>query len=247
MSFAAANTVLARACTSPPPPAAVGLAAPVPAGQARAGLVRSAVALIGGPTARGKVGDYKLENAKVQFLIGAAGDAATGYSPYGGKVVDADLVRAPGEGGRSNFGEWVIAFDQHVAAADRVTVVSDGTRGGAAIVRVEGAAVPIPFFQVILEGVVPDQAFDAYVTIDYVLEPDADFLRVHATLENRGRAALPVQMRQFGLIFGDGADPWFPGTGFETTLETHPFFAAVAEELSYGIFDEAPLGFIFSY
>ena len=64
--------------------------------------------LIGGPTAYGKVGDYLLQNEKIKVIVQGF-DRHIGAQPYGGAVLDADLVRpagAPGQGyssARSGF------------------------------------------------------------------------------------------------------------------------------------------------
>jgi hypothetical protein len=222
------------------------LSARLAPGQVRAGPIRRPSELIGGPIARGKIGDFKIYNSRVAFVIEQAG-TASGYLPYGGKVLDADRIGASGEPGRSRFGEWILGFDQRVCAAERVRVVSDGTNGRAAVVRVEGPDAEVPLLESLLAGIFPTRSLNSWITIDYVLEPDADVLRVEVTLENRGSARLDVQMRQMGFLMGDGAQPFQPGLGFEPDLGTYAYYAAVATDVSYGVFDQEPLRFILSY
>jgi len=54
--------------------------------------VTSADQLIGGPSAKGKVGDYLLENDKVRFIVAGKGQAWAG-GVFGGTLLDADIQR----------------------------------------------------------------------------------------------------------------------------------------------------------
>src|SRR5947208_13401024 len=106
----------------------------LPAGSARAGKVTKDSALIGGPVAYGRAGDvWKLYNAKVRFLIQDVG-TSVGLDLYGGNLLDADLVR---EGpGNDLFRESFPIVGLHVQNPTSIEVVSDGTAGGAAHLRV---------------------------------------------------------------------------------------------------------------
>src|SRR5688500_15925337 len=74
-----------------PPP--LSLDETLPAGQTRAGPVTKQSELIGGVTAKAKIGDYKIYNDRVAFTIGRTG-ISRGYHPYGGQILDVDLVRS---------------------------------------------------------------------------------------------------------------------------------------------------------
>jgi hypothetical protein len=63
---------------------------------ARAFRITSADQLLSGRTARGRVGDYKIHNDKVAFVIQDVG-LASGYQRYGGLA-----RRAPDLGGRGD-------------------------------------------------------------------------------------------------------------------------------------------------
>ena len=232
---------------APPPAAEPDLSLRVAVGQVRAGVVKRVEELIGGPTARGRVGDYKLYNSRVAFIVNKGGPAS-GFAPWGGKVVDADLVRGPGEGGRSAFGEWIVAVDQRVSSGEKVTVVSNGADGTPARLRVEGVDVSIPLLDVLLEGIVPLGPRNLWLTVDYLLAPDADALQVDFTVENRGTAAATFQMRQHGLVMGDGTQSWVPGPGFDMGPGGYPFFAALGSDVSYGLVDlSAPITMVVAY
>ncbi len=90
--------------TRPPP---LDLSERLAPGQVRAGRVVKPEDLIGGRTAKGRVGDYKIYNSRVAFIVQDAG-LASGYKRYGGVPVDADVVRPEGEPGRSQLGRAVL-------------------------------------------------------------------------------------------------------------------------------------------
>ncbi len=55
--------------------------------------ITSADELIGGPTARGKLGDFLIENDKVRFIVGGLGQSWMG-GVFGGSLLDADRQRS---------------------------------------------------------------------------------------------------------------------------------------------------------
>lgn len=119
--------------------------------------------LIGGPSARGKIGDYLIENDQVRFIVAGKGPAWQG-GVFGGTLLDADLVRSDEEtqygNGFDAFSETFplvnlietnpeldgrrIAFTDDglslVAVPSAITVLKDGSDGREAIVRVSGRA-----------------------------------------------------------------------------------------------------------
>ncbi len=94
-----------------------GLAAPLAAGQVRASRITEAAQLIGGESAEGRVGDYKLENARVRFVFQAMRNGDN-YIAASGGVRDADLQRAAGEPGHD------VLDEQHPTARRRTTSAS---------------------------------------------------------------------------------------------------------------------------
>jgi hypothetical protein len=117
--------------------------------------------LIGGPTAKGKIGDYLLENDKVRVVISAPGATFTA-GLFGGTVLDVDLQRSESQyrngRGFDSFGEAFPLANllipnpmnplQIVKATDAgfelqpiegaVKVLKDGSDGSEAVIRVEG-------------------------------------------------------------------------------------------------------------
>jgi len=147
--------------------------------------------LIGGPIADGQVGDYLIGNAKVRFVIQGADDPRT-LLPYGGTVIDADVVRSPGEPGQDRLQEvgTVAGYIRLVRPTD-IEVVSAGRSGKPAIIRVTGVDGGMPLIDTIL----PLGSSELAVQIDYILEPGAESLRIETTYTSRKESgsARPVK------------------------------------------------------
>ncbi|MCB1118189.1 MAG: carboxypeptidase regulatory-like domain-containing protein, partial [Chlamydiia bacterium] len=100
-----------------------------------AAIVNSQDFLIGGPLARGKVGDILIQNDKVRFILRQP-DRMAGIGTYGGNIVDADLFRPKSEPGQDNFGFMYpllnIAWTTNCV---RIDVVNDSFDNGPVVVR----------------------------------------------------------------------------------------------------------------
>jgi hypothetical protein len=131
-------------------------------GKARAVRITQKEELIGGPAARGKIGDYLIENDHVRFIVAGKGQAWQG-GVFGGSLIDADVTRWWPEfqygKGQDAFGETfplvnlVVANPEMagnalgigeeglnlVAIPSGIEVLSDGSDGQATI-RVTGRA-----------------------------------------------------------------------------------------------------------
>jgi hypothetical protein len=228
-------TVLTSACTfegdqTAPPP--LSLDDPLGPGQTRAGLVTKPSELIGGVTAKAKVGDYKIYNDKVAFMVGRAG-VSRGYHPYGGQILDVDLVRSGP--GKSSFGEIITAFDLSVLRVDTVEVINDGTNGEPARLRVKGEADVFPLFDALFSKIFETKTYDMDWAVDYVLEPNAQHLRVEHRLKNRGREDIEFGLPILAFLFGDGAAPFVENYGFAppSGSGSSSYYAGVDKDVSY--------------
>jgi len=70
------------------------------AGQVRAGRVTGSSQLLKGIKVEGKLGDYKLYNDRVAFIIRDE-RWSDGYCPFGGELLDAARLGQPGSAGQS--------------------------------------------------------------------------------------------------------------------------------------------------
>jgi hypothetical protein len=207
---------------------------PLGEGRARAGLISKPEELLTGVTAKGRLGDYKLYNSKIAVVIGKPG-FARGYQPFGGTIVDADRVRAPGEEGHSTFGEIINAFDLSVLEPESISVVSDGRDGGPAIVRVSGRPADLPLFKTLLSIIANRERKALTIDLDYVLAPDSDALELRYTLFNAGDLDDEIGLPLSGLMFGDGAQPFIQTYGFASPEpgSRSEYYGAVAPDVSY--------------
>ncbi len=191
---------------------------PAAPGEARAGVVRDGLAgqaaLFGGINAEGRAGDIKLYNDRVQFVI-QAGERRHGLVDVGGGLLDADLVRPPGQLGRDTLEDGFIAFAlARVIHSTSVQIVSDGSDGGPAIVRSEGTDVPWDFMTGLFElpePTLPDLTLS--VVQEFELPPDSFVLTLRATLRNTGSEPVTIQPRDGLMASGEDLLPWAPGEG----------------------------------
>jgi hypothetical protein len=99
--------------------------------------------LMGGQRALNDVGDYVLENDKIRVVVQDIG-YSRGFGMFGGGIIDMDLRRfnergsLRGDQGRDMFGEMFPAFFLQAMNPQHLEIVSDGSDGGSAIIRVSG-------------------------------------------------------------------------------------------------------------
>lgn len=184
-------------------------------GQVRAGRVADVAALFGGVSAEGAVGDWKIYNAHVQFIVQDVGDSSY-YIEYGGGLIDADVVRAAGEPGRDMLDEMgdMVGFAR-LMDAQQVEVCDDGASGRACL-RVSGPAAPMHLATGALEspGIVPD--LDLWIETEYRLDPDAWVLDATTTVTNREATAQSLALGEVAMVSLDVAETYRPGVGLET-------------------------------
>ncbi len=213
--------VALQACPRPEPepatPVALDLTERLEEGQVRAGVVTDESALFGGVSAEGRAGDVKIYNDRVQFVIQAARKGSY-YLQLGGGVVDADIVRPEGAIGRDLVEKWVpmLGFGRlTLPNDDGVQVVSDGSDGQAAVVRVTGQDAPLALLRGVVENpdFFPELGLD--VVTEYRLEPDSWLLEVTTSITT----TTPVDNFTIGdILMGppELADAWSSGSGLES-------------------------------
>ncbi len=209
-------------------------------GHAVATLTTPATAglLVGGPQARGRVGDYVLYNDLVRVVIedltptdggGKAVRSAYGAHVYGGNIIDADLQRGPGDPDRDSF-EVVtplinVESTPHYTSA---TLVNDGTDGSPAVVRFEGVddvfdTQNLSSLIVFLGGGLfslpaqyDDHDLPIEIATEYSLAPGENFVRITTTLKNLGGTDLGIPIGDWVNGGGEG-EIFFPGLGYGGT------------------------------
>ena len=216
-------------------------------GQARAGRVTVASQLLQGIKVTGRVGDYKLYNQKVGFIIRDE-RWSDGYSPFGGELLDGARVDQVGAAGTSLLGETVIGAGVQVLEPTSVGVVADGSDGKAAIVRAIGELSPMPVLQGLL-GAMLGGKVAAHLVIDYVLEPDSDVLEIRWRVFNKTTAKQEILLVALGLLAGDGAEFFADRAGFDVQKAPKTdWVGIVSPEVSYVLYSpDQPLAPIVTY
>ena len=199
------------------------------AGQVRAGRVTAADQLLSGIKVEGRVGDFKIYNDKVAFIIADA-RPTDGYAPFGGELLDAQRI-----GGNSLLGEVILGFGTVVLKPETVGVVNDGSDGKAALVRAVGRLANFPVLSGLLPGI--GKGLPLLAVFDYVLEPDSEAIEVRMRLLNEGETTVPVPLGVAALLAGDGAEFFADGVGFEIgeAVPSSPVLGIVADEVAYSV------------
>ncbi len=199
---------------------------------------------IGGPKALARPGDYLLENDKIRVAVIGARNS---YGPnlYGGSIVDADLQRFDPRSnqGRGNdiFSEMFPTANLNIMKVDEETgsveIPTDHPYGDAAVVRVTAPAAGFLSMLDALWALVG--APELELVTDYVLEPEAQYLRMITTVNYGGGDPVAVgepmnamtaddplleYAIETGLVVGDlylsggSLDVFAPGIGFDEDL-----------------------------
>lgn len=104
-------------------------------GSAQLTRIESAAQLIAGPNAHGAIGDYLFTNDRIRVVVQGPG-RAFGPQPFGGNIIDADLVAAPAG---DQFGEIGLLYNfGRTVNATQFDVLRDGSAGGAVVLAASG-------------------------------------------------------------------------------------------------------------
>jgi hypothetical protein len=222
--------------------AAVPVACQSPAPHARAERIVNRTQLIGGPDALGDVGDLKLSNGKVRFVIQgitAKSNFSRGWGVYGGSLLDADLQRPAAASsafptGNDHFGELFPAFFLEAISPSSVEIGSTGADGGPASIVVTGTGAPFLTLARQLLGfsgldTSADPNADGLVlTNTYSLGPTDQYLKITTTIAPPASATASLKVSNASLLginiaipfgsvalFGNQNEVFIPGVGFD--------------------------------
>ncbi|MCA9665152.1 MAG: carboxypeptidase regulatory-like domain-containing protein [Myxococcales bacterium] len=204
----------------------------VPAGAVRAGRIKGADALLSGIKVEGRVGDVKIYNSKVAFIIQAP-RLATGVVPYGGRIVDAARVGEQGTRARSLFGEVFLGVGTATLDAKSVAVVEDGSSGHARV-RAIGTLAGIPQLASFVPGF--DKPRPLELVVDYVLAPDSELLDIEVRLRNTSDKPLQGLLLLLGVVGGDGLSYLTPERGYDVAgASTSTYLAKLDRDVAYAV------------
>ncbi len=209
---------------------------PSPSGEARGARVRAGQQAFEGSEARCRPGDFVLANGVIRACI-AAENPINQMHYTGGMLIDLEPVDRPGGDTLETFSP---SFSPLLSvASESVTLVRDGSDGGAAVVRAEGIDAMLKIVGNVVGNLVADQKL-RFVT-EYRLAPDD--ARLEAITWITIERDIPRQRVEGGdlLVPGDVPLAWLPGTGFEALLGEVdvPFYVATGPTRSYGVSAES--------
>lgn len=181
-------------------------------GTVRLKRITSESELIGGPNAHGRVGDFLFENEKIRVIVQGEG-RVFGPQPWGGTILDADLVR-PGPG-RDQFGETGLLYNfGRTLKPERFEVLRDGSDGKAAVLAVTGPDEANDYLSIRSQLVAslgrvpladPYQPVPLLITNYFILNPNEQRLIFVSNLCNTERVSPTGKTLE--LAVGDLTDP----------------------------------------
>lgn len=183
--------------------------------KAWAGRIQSRSDLIGGPRALGEIGDYRLHNGRVRFIVQDVG-TSRGFGTFGGSLIDADLNRGDERAdphattlpGRDGLAELFPAFFLAAVEPTQVKVLDDGSGDGAACggppgtacLRVIGKTSEFLTATSFIDQATLGSGLTFFV--DYKLGPADDYLSITATVANGRPESHVFPIGQFPVPFG---------------------------------------------
>ena len=160
--------------------------------EVRAGQIKKDSDRITGHDAKSQVGDWKLYNGKVAFVIHGVGPARS-WAGRGGHLIDASVVDKQGKASQDLLEEVTPIIDiMRVAKATEIKLIEPGGKGKKGIIRVKGTDVGIPP----IDSVLRSKQFKVAYEIDYILHPKADYIEIVTRLAD--------EIREDSLSLGDG-------------------------------------------
>ena len=157
-------------------------------------------------------GDLVLANERVALVIEDAGTSDL-LDPWGGKpvglarVTDGRLVEP------ADFQEIIVTLGRFVVATEEVTVLSDGTDGGPAVVRAIGPLRPLPLL-VDIGNLLQGEYGALRVAVDYSLSPGAEHAEITYRFASPGGADLMVDPPLLLFLQRNRMDMFAPDLGF---------------------------------
>ncbi|MEO1268964.1 MAG: hypothetical protein AAFX99_12755, partial [Myxococcota bacterium] len=217
-------------------------------GEVRVGIVEEVDGLIGGPKADGRLGDIKIYNSRVAFLIEGARRSTGGYRYWGGNIVDADVIRPEGEPGQDILGEIGHSWNLRIFQPESVEIVNNGANGEDAVVRILGRDAAFDWADSFIREFLNPSEVELEVVYEYRLAADAETLEHDITITNvatvDARVDLPLKLSNHG----DGLRQWLVGSGFEFAGGTAASLDLASRDLSYSLIpNEGRFDLLFDY
>lgn len=160
-----------------------------------------------------EVGDFVLANDRIALVIEDVDDSDL-YDPWGGRPVGLARVSGGAMVQAADFGEHFFMVGPSTILTTSVTVMNDGSDGGAAIVRAAGRLRRIPFLDAVIGTLLFDGFEDMEAAIDYVLEPNAESVEVIMHVASPRTVDTDSGFVLHGFMFTQRMNAMVPGRGF---------------------------------
>jgi hypothetical protein len=192
------------------------------AGQARAARLVDASAIAQPAHGRQPIqdGDFVLVNDKIAVVVEDMG-LSDGYARFGGEILAVDRVGDDGRpAGESMYVETLVGLGLTMPDPTSVSVLSDGSDGGEAVVRVIGRTRTIPFLDGSISKIFKSD-YDLEVAYDYVLEPGGERVTFRLSVVNPDEAPIDFGVDKssidevFGFFHSNRNQMVTPELGFE--------------------------------
>lgn len=211
-----------------PPAAFEGGAAPEPVALGD-GLVAGRLSAAQLPTdvlglGEWREGDFVLANEEVGAIISQADHPGQTYDPYGGRLVGVAGVGSDALVDAGPFGFNVLSAGRFLVATRSVTVLSDGSEGTDAVIRVEGPLAALTALGEVVETLSSTDFTGAEGALDYRLAPGSNAIDVTLSVRPLRRVVRPERSLQ--VFFQANRMPaWRPSSGFGEAAGSTPLVA----------------------
>ncbi len=215
-----------------------GLDEPLGADETRAGKIQKETELLKGLQAINRLGDWKIYNSKVAFVIHGVMPSRS-WGGRGGHLIDASVVNEKGQAVEDLLDEVTPMFMYagfRMIKATKIEVVEAGGRGKKAVIRAYVTDVGIP----ILDQAIHSQKIGVAMTIDYILKPNVNYLEI---VTHVGDGRIQTLSIGDGLMFGCYTKLFTPLKGWKTGKlngQKFAWLAAVGERTTYLLSSEKP-------
>jgi hypothetical protein len=179
---------------------------------AKARVARDADDLLQGPLARGKEGDYVLENDLIRVIIQQPGRNWFGLGTYGGNIIDVSAKNSDGSFNPDHMEEFITGINiENTTNFTDVGIRNDGADGEPAVICASG---PDDLIEIVNpSSLIRNNGFnfpesaddrDLPVTVEtcYSLAPDQPWVTLDTTVSNNSDDSLPIYMAE--LLNGSG-------------------------------------------
>ena len=164
-----------------------------------------------------EVGDFVLANDRIALVIEDVGDSDL-YDPWGGRPVGLARVSGGAMVGAADFGEHFFMVGPSTILTTSVTVMNDGSDGGAAVIGATGPVRRMPFLDGIIGALLFDGFEDMHAAIDYTLEPNAEHIDITMHVASPRGAPIDSGFVIHGFMYTERMHAMVPGDGFDAQV-----------------------------